>query len=184
LEPVTSSLTWVSPGHTNALILFKLALISSSLLQHMLHVLVELTPITGANTLTFILPAEIFPTRYRCTCHGISAAAGELGSVFVQAILPHMSFGGVKANDPNSHRLGYLFIIFGIVMGFGALFAWALIPEVQNRRDDEGGFKFPSKTLEDLGMGLREAERESQVIGFRNKFKKAFGSHGLRSRRN
>jgi MFS transporter, PHS family, inorganic phosphate transporter len=150
----------------------------------MLHVLVELTPITGANTLTFILPAEIFPTRYRCTCHGISAAAGKLGSVFVQAILPHMSFGGVKANDPNSHRLGYLFIIFGIVMGFGALFAWALIPEVQNRRDDEGGFKFPSKTLEDLGMGLREAERESQVIGFRNKFKKAFGSHGLRSRRN
>ncbi|KAK2001764.1 hypothetical protein LX36DRAFT_688628 [Colletotrichum falcatum] len=37
--------------------------------------------ISWAKTLTFIIPTEIFPTCYRCTCHGISAAAGKLGSI-------------------------------------------------------------------------------------------------------
>lgn len=94
-----------------------------------------------------------------------------------------MVFGGVKASAPASNRLGYVLIIFGIVMGCGALFAWAWIPEVQNRRDEDGGFNLPSKTLEDLGKGLRQAETEGQVIGFRRKFRKAFGAYGLRSRR-
>ncbi|KAJ3477263.1 hypothetical protein NLG97_g8885 [Lecanicillium saksenae] len=33
----------------------------------------------GPNTTTFIVPAECFPTRYRATAHGISAALGKLG---------------------------------------------------------------------------------------------------------
>ncbi|KAK3129090.1 hypothetical protein QOZ80_6BG0471410 [Eleusine coracana subsp. coracana] len=35
----------------------------------------------GPNTTTFILPAELFPARFRSTCHGISGAAGKLGAV-------------------------------------------------------------------------------------------------------
>ncbi|MCJ1477786.1 hypothetical protein MMC13_006459 [Lambiella insularis] len=136
----------------------------------------------GANTLTFIIPAEIFPTRYRCTCHGISAAAGKLGSVFIQAILPSMSFGGVNANNPTSNLLGVVFIIFGFIMGLGAFFAWAWIPEVQNKRDDEGGLKLPSKTLEDLGEGLRKADHDGQIIGFRRKLAGVFRSRQIGSR--
>ena len=33
------------------------------------------------------IPAEAFPTRYRCTLYGISAASGKLGSVFGQVVV-------------------------------------------------------------------------------------------------
>ncbi|XP_073009332.1 probable inorganic phosphate transporter 1-3 [Typha latifolia] len=35
----------------------------------------------GPNSTTFIVPAEIFPSRLRSTCHGISAAAGKAGAM-------------------------------------------------------------------------------------------------------
>lgn len=38
----------------------------------------------GPNTTTFIVPGEAFPTRYRSTAHGISAASGKLGAVIAQ----------------------------------------------------------------------------------------------------
>lgn len=35
----------------------------------------------GPNTTTFIVPAELFPARFRSTCHGISGAIGKLGAI-------------------------------------------------------------------------------------------------------
>ncbi|CAO1948104.1 unnamed protein product [Urochloa humidicola] len=35
----------------------------------------------GPNTTAFVAPAELFPARLRCTCHGIAAAAGRAGAV-------------------------------------------------------------------------------------------------------
>ncbi|KAG6827238.1 hypothetical protein H0H92_012694 [Tricholoma furcatifolium] len=35
----------------------------------------------GANTTAYCYPAELFPTRYRATAHGISAAAGKCGAI-------------------------------------------------------------------------------------------------------
>ena len=35
----------------------------------------------GPNSTTFILPTEIFPTRLRSTCNGISAAGGKCGAI-------------------------------------------------------------------------------------------------------
>lgn len=80
------------------------------------------------NTLTFVLPAKIFPTRYRCTCHGISAAAGRLGSVLIQAILyaQHMD-----DFNKDSNSLGNVLTSFSFVIAIGLLFAWAWIPDVQ-----------------------------------------------------
>ena len=40
----------------------------------------------GPNTTTFVLPGEAFPTRYRSTAYGISAASGKLGAVIAQII--------------------------------------------------------------------------------------------------
>ncbi len=34
----------------------------------------------GPNTTTYVLPAELFPTRLRATGHGLAAAAGKLGA--------------------------------------------------------------------------------------------------------
>ncbi|KAL6208262.1 hypothetical protein ACLB2K_019213 [Fragaria x ananassa] len=35
----------------------------------------------GPNSTTFVVPAEIFPARFRSTCHGISAAFGKAGAI-------------------------------------------------------------------------------------------------------
>jgi PHS family inorganic phosphate transporter-like MFS transporter len=42
---------------------------------------------SGPNITTFILPAEVFPTRVRATCHGISAASGKVGALVGTALL-------------------------------------------------------------------------------------------------
>ena len=41
----------------------------------------------GPNSTTFIIPGEAFPTRYRSTAHGISAASGRLGIVMAQLVV-------------------------------------------------------------------------------------------------
>jgi hypothetical protein len=46
----------------------------------------------GPNTTTFMFPAEIFPTRYRCTLHGLAAGFGKLGSVLGQVFVSSASF--------------------------------------------------------------------------------------------
>jgi PHS family inorganic phosphate transporter-like MFS transporter len=47
----------------------------------------------GPNTSTDAISAEVFPTKYRCTCAGISAAAGKLGSIVAQVFLTYVKFG-------------------------------------------------------------------------------------------
>lgn len=41
----------------------------------------------GPNTTTFIVPGECFPTRYRSTAHGLSAAAGKVGAIIAQTCI-------------------------------------------------------------------------------------------------
>eukprot|EP00913_Durusdinium_trenchii_P001235 g1138.t1 len=43
---------------------------------------------SGPNLTTYILPAEIFPTCVRATCHGISAASGKIGAFLGTAAFP------------------------------------------------------------------------------------------------
>ncbi|KAF2468446.1 phosphate transporter [Lindgomyces ingoldianus] len=122
----------------------------------------------GANTLTFMIPAEIFPTTYRCFCHGVSAAAGKLGSVVVLLILHY-----VHASDPVATTQGYIFIIFGIVMAIGAAFSWAWIPNIQAGREDPRSLTLSNKRLEDLGGGYERAVvGEGECIGFRRKWRR------------
>lgn len=42
----------------------------------------------GPNTTTYVLPAEIFPTRLRASAHGLAAAAGKLGATVGIFFLP------------------------------------------------------------------------------------------------
>jgi PHS family inorganic phosphate transporter-like MFS transporter len=114
-----------------------------------------------------MIPAEIFPTCYRCTCHGIAAAAGKLGSLIVLIIL-HF----IRSNDPDSKQLWFIFVIFGFVMAVGAIFAFAWTPDVQNRHESGGEAKLPCKTLEELGEGLGHESLElASTIGFRKRWK-------------
>lgn len=45
----------------------------------------------GPNATTFIVPGECFPTRYRSTSHGISAASGKVGAIIAQVLIGMLS---------------------------------------------------------------------------------------------
>ncbi|KAG8912787.1 hypothetical protein FRC00_003787, partial [Tulasnella sp. 408] len=80
----------------------------------------------GANTTTYIYPAEVFPTRFKAFAHGVSAASGKAG-----AIISALAFNSL------SHKIGtpaVLWIFFGCSIG-GALFT-LLLPEVKMRDPD------------------------------------------------
>lgn len=51
----------------------------------------------GPNTTTFIVPAELFPARFRSTCHGISGAFGKFG-----AIIGTVAFLWASQDDNNN----------------------------------------------------------------------------------
>ncbi|MGC9179076.1 MAG: MFS transporter [Vulcanisaeta sp.] len=42
----------------------------------------------GPNVTTFILPTEVFPTRFRTTGHGIAAGSGKLGATIAALFIP------------------------------------------------------------------------------------------------
>lgn len=42
----------------------------------------------GPNVTTFILPTEVFPTRFRTTGHGIAAGSGKLGATIAALLIP------------------------------------------------------------------------------------------------
>ncbi|KAJ3096029.1 phosphate transporter [Phlyctochytrium planicorne] len=80
----------------------------------------------GPNTTTFIIPGEVFPTRFRSTGHGISAAAGKLGAIIgIQAVGPYFSESVVP-----------VLATFAIVMATGFL-ATMLLPEPKGKSLEE-----------------------------------------------
>ncbi|KAJ2905097.1 phosphate transporter [Zalerion maritima] len=115
----------------------------------------------GANTLTFIIPAEIFPTAYRCSCHGISAAAGKLGSILAVLIV-----FGINEGYNSDTKQGLIFILFGSFMFLGMIFSWAYLPDVQRWRvlRRTGKKILENRSLEDLGEGRGKARIEGEVI--------------------
>ncbi|KAK4128338.1 MFS general substrate transporter [Parathielavia appendiculata] len=131
----------------------------------------------GANTLTFIIPAEIFPTAYRCTCHGISAAAGKLGSIVAVLVVY-----GINSGYASTMRQGLIFLLFATFMALGAVYSWAYLPDVQRTvYDDDGKKRLENRNLEELGEGYMRAQQEGQVIGAREKWRDMKGR--LRNRR-
>ncbi|KAK4958292.1 hypothetical protein LTR10_004718 [Elasticomyces elasticus] len=143
-----------------------------------LYALNQLVFSFGPNTLTFIIPAEIFPTRYRCTCHGIAAASGKMGAVLVQFIF--LAYENRELQQPNSRALGKVIIIFAAFMILGALFAWAWIPAVQTKSDDPSEM-LRNIDLETLALGEERLPVELKV-GFRNKLSTLLPKGTMRKR--
>lgn len=94
----------------------------------------------GPNATTFIVPGECFPTRYRSTSHGVSAASGKIGAILAQVLIgPLRTRGATPEND--SPWLNHVMQIFAGFMAAG-IFTTLLIPETKR------------KTLEDLNWEL------------------------------
>ncbi len=110
---------WVNHNHTGFIVIYGLTFFFSNF---------------GPNTTTFILPAEIYPARFRSTCHGISAASGKLG-----AIVGAFGFNYIaqpKKNPPPGYPAGIglrnsIFILASI--NFIGLLLTFLVPETNQR---------------------------------------------------
>ncbi|KAJ8762807.1 hypothetical protein K2173_022936 [Erythroxylum novogranatense] len=94
----------------------------------------------GPNSTTFIVPAEIFPARFRTTCHGISAAAGKAGAIIG-------AFGFLYAaqnQDKDKADAGYpagigmknSLIVLGVINLLGFMLTF-LVPEPKGRSLEE-----------------------------------------------
>jgi hypothetical protein len=75
----------------------------------------------GPNSTTFIVPAEVFHTRFRGTLHGVSAAMGKLG-----AIIGVFGFGELQLSRGTRPTL----IALAVVNFVGMLFTF-FIPETR-----------------------------------------------------
>ena len=104
----------------------------------------------GPNSTTFIVPGECFPTRYRSTSHGISAAAGKVGAIIAQVLIGPLRIRGNPTPDNESPWMNHVMQIFAAFM-FAGIFTSFLIPETKR------------KTLEEIcaelyGEGVAEEE--------------------------
>ncbi|KAE9977494.1 hypothetical protein EG327_007691 [Venturia inaequalis] len=108
----------------------------------------------GPNSSTFVIAAEVFPTKYRCTCHGLSAAAGKFGSIIAQIFLAYAKFGspGHGVNDSDSNWLGWVLLVFAAFMASGAIITKLWVPNPCNILGQ-------SRSLEDLGLGKAARKR-------------------------
>ncbi|KAJ5615891.1 hypothetical protein N7537_001005 [Penicillium hordei] len=107
----------------------------------------------GPNATTYMIPAEIFPTRYRATCHGISAGAGKLGSILVQVFSTYYHFGSGPGNTA-TRKHGIVLLVFSACMVLGAAVTHFWIPPIQQRQNGRtklwGG---KPETLEGMSLG-------------------------------
>ena len=89
----------------------------------------------GPNATTFIVPGECFPTRYRSTAHGISAASGKVGAIVAQVLIGPLRTRDATDANP-SPWLNHVMQIYALFMFLGVFFTF-LIPETARRTLEE-----------------------------------------------
>ncbi|KAJ2613048.1 hypothetical protein H4S08_002414 [Coemansia sp. RSA 1365] len=96
-----------------------------------LFTLAQLFQNFGPNVTTFVIPGEVFPTRFRSTAHGISAAAGKLGAIVAQG-----GFMQLKDRGGKNQFIDHLLEIFALFMLIG-FFVTFWIPESKGKTLEE-----------------------------------------------
>ncbi|KAG0311525.1 Inorganic phosphate transporter pho84 [Dissophora globulifera] len=85
----------------------------------------------GPNATTFVIPGEVFPTRYRSTGHGIAAGSGKLGAIIAQVGFSQLKDrGGPNAFIPHLLEIFAAFMLIGFCVTF-------LIPETKGKTLEE-----------------------------------------------
>ncbi|XP_021717770.1 probable inorganic phosphate transporter 1-8 [Chenopodium quinoa] len=92
----------------------------------------------GPNTTTFIVPAELFPARFRATCHGFSGAAGKVGAIIGSVAFLWVSEDEDKEKgNKGTGKIGCSLIILGVISLVGAVVTYFFTPETKDRSLEE-----------------------------------------------
>ncbi|KAK4753071.1 hypothetical protein SAY87_021869 [Trapa incisa] len=91
----------------------------------------------GPNTTTFIVPAELFPARFRSTCHGLSGAAGKLGAIIGSVGFVWASHSREENGYPKAIGMTTSLAILGGVCIVGAVITYLFTPETRGRSLEE-----------------------------------------------
>lgn len=97
-----------------------------------LYVLAQFFFNFGPNATTFIVPGECYPTRYRSSAHGISAASGKVGSIIAQVLIGPLRTRGAAPGSSDSPWLNHVMQIYAFFM-FAGIFTSLLIPETKRK---------------------------------------------------
>ncbi|EIE75694.1 hypothetical protein G6F46_006131 [Rhizopus delemar] len=126
-----------------------------------LFTLAQLFQNFGANSTTFIIPGEVFPTKVRASAHGISAASGKAGAILASfAFNALVDVGGPKgAHTFLPEVLG----IFAAVMFLGLIVTLLWIPESKGRDLDEFEENYQA-TVELNNIAAAGAAHDSESI--------------------
>ncbi|XP_073020464.1 low affinity inorganic phosphate transporter 4-like [Primulina eburnea] len=84
----------------------------------------------GPNSTTFVLPAELFPTRVRSTCHALSAASGKAGAMVGAFGIQNYTQDG----DTTKIKKTMIFLAITNMMGF---FFTNLVTETKGKSLEE-----------------------------------------------
>jgi hypothetical protein len=124
-----------------------------------------------------MIPAEIFPTRYRATCHGLSAGCGKLGSILVQIFSAYYKFGGGPGAQ-QTRRHGWILIVFSACMILGAAVTHFWIPPIQHKGSRATIWGGKPETLETLALGRMGRQSRDAAVRKRSTRGRAFSMSG------
>ncbi|KAJ9673246.1 hypothetical protein PVL29_023070 [Vitis rotundifolia] len=91
----------------------------------------------GPNTTTFIVPAELFPARFRSTCHGISGAAGKVGAIIGSVGFLWASHNKKEKGYPKAIGMTYSLVILAGVCFMGVVVTYFFTRETKGRSLEE-----------------------------------------------
>ena len=77
---------------------------------------------------------------------------------------------GINASYKSDSRQGLIFLLFGSVAAFGALFSWTYLPDVQRLIEDDGKRFLETKDLEELGEGRERAHQNGEAVTIHEKW--------------
>lgn len=117
----------------------------------------------GPNTTTFVVPGECFPTRYRSTAHGISAASGKVGSIVAQ-----VGFGLLKDIGGPNAWINHLLQIFAFFMMTG-IFSSLFINETMGKSLEELAGDYDDDEVEVIETNKTAASVQDSYVKENNK---------------
>ncbi|KAI9398791.1 hypothetical protein POPTR_002G005500v4 [Populus trichocarpa] len=91
----------------------------------------------GPNTTTFIVPAELFPARFRSTCHGISGAVGKVGAFFGTLGFLWASNHNGPDDLPRIGPMRIALVSLGVICLFGMAVTYLFTRETNGRSLEE-----------------------------------------------